>query len=429
MERQMKEETEEFFRKAGQGTVILVLAGAAFFLFTLWRWGRFVTSTIKYVVENLASHSGISTNLLYGIVIIATIPFFWAVARYMHGAWFFLRGLGPGLRLYKSVHGIIIVVYVGIYFLAMFFVARDSLAYKYCAATPEGIKVFDDRVKDPVYGVQAEPCTLDQTVEIRRIKNPILGPQRVQVGDARSFAFFEPVTGHPRIWYHKTSAGEYEFFDRMGNDPETGVPLQIVDQQTREEVIRLQDQQAVAEQQAKKEQATAAQQRERDAVTGKYVNTGITKRAGNKQAAILVFSNGPGQFAGLEDSLGQALLKLGLTPVRSFFKPQFVQDGRAERLFAGDWGEAAQLGISSRVDVVVIGNASVSTTDSSQFERLITTNLNLELKCLDVDHQSVCGTRNFVAVGAGYTKSASLQNASDKARLEIDAFVKTLSID
>src|SRR5207253_3171574 len=136
-------------------------------------------------------------------------------------------GLGPGLRLYKSPHGIVIVVYAGLYFLAMFFVAEDSLAYKYCAATPEGIKVFDDRVKDPAYGIQAEPCTLDQIVEIRRIKNPGLGPQRVQVEDARTFAFFEPVTGNPRIWYHKTPAGEYEFFDRMGNDPETGAPLQV----------------------------------------------------------------------------------------------------------------------------------------------------------------------------------------------------------
>ncbi len=425
----MRENVESALRKASFGVVILAFAGGAFFLFTLWRWGHFVTSTVKYVVENLASHSGISSNLLYGIVIIATIPFFWAVAKYMHGLWFWLRGLGPGLRLYKSVHGMIIVAYVGVYFLAMFFVARDSLAYKFCAATPEGIKVFDDRVKDPVYGIQTEPCTLDQTVEIRRIKNPILGPQRVQIGDARTFAFFEPVTGHPRIWYHKTTTGEFEFFDRNGSDPETGVPLQIVDQQTREEVIRLQDQQKVAEQQARQEQVTEAQRRGLDAVAAKYVNTGITKRAGNKQAAVFVFSNGPGQFADIEDSLGQALLNRGLTPVRSFFKPQFVQDGRAERLLAGDWSAAAQLGIGNRVDVVLIGRASVGTTDSGQFEGLVTTNLSLEFRCLDLDHESVCGTRSFSAVGAGYSKSASLQNASEKTLPEIDGFVKALRIE
>src|ERR1035441_2587033 len=99
----MREDVKSVLGKASMGIVMLVVAGVVFFLFTLWRWGHFVTSTIKYVVENLASHSGISTNLLYGIVIIGTIPFFWAVAKYMHGAWFWLRGVGPGLRLYKSV--------------------------------------------------------------------------------------------------------------------------------------------------------------------------------------------------------------------------------------------------------------------------------------------------------------------------------------
>ena len=421
----MKDETEGALRKLGSGVVILVFAGVVFFLFTLWRWGHYVTSTIKFVVENLASHSGISTNLLYGIVIIATIPFFWAVSKYMYGAWFWLRGVGPGLRLYKSVHGIIIVAYVGVYFLAMFFVARESLAYKYCAATPEGIKVFDDRVKDPIYGIQTQPCSLDQTVEIRRINNPGLGPQRVQVGDARTFAFFEPVTGSPRIWYSKTSTGEYEFFDRMGNDPETGAPLQVINQHVREDVIRLQDQQASAEQQ----KVTVQQERNQIVFAERYVNTVVAKRAGSKQAAILVFSNNRGQFSGLEDALGQAASNRGLTPVISFFKPQFVREGRAAKLFAGDWSEATRLGIGNRVDVVVIGNASVSATDSSQLEGLVTTNLSLELKCLNVNRQSVCGSRTVDAVGAGYSKSASLQNASEKARPEIDAFVKALSID
>ena len=425
----MREDVKSVLGKASMGIVMLVVAGVVFFLFTLWRWGHFVTTTIKYVVENLASHSGVSSNLLYGIVIIATIPFFWAVAKYMHGLWFWLRGLGPGLRLYKSIYGMIIVAYVGVYFLAMFFVARDSLAYKYCATTPEGIKIFDDHVKDPVYGIQTEPCTLDQTVEIRRIKNPGLGPQRVQVGDARTFPFFEPVTGNARIWYHKDSTGKYVFFDRAGNDPETGEPLKQMDQQARGDAIRLLDQREAADQQAKQHQATTEQQRERDAFAGRYVNTGIARHAGSEQAAILIFSNGQDQFAGLEDALGQAVSNRGLTPVTSFFKPKFVQEGRAERLFAGDWGEAAQLGIGNRVDVVMIGRASLNSTNSNQFEGLVSTNLHLELKCLNPAHQTACGSRSVDTVGAGYTKSASLQNASEKARLEIDAFVKALRID
>lgn len=414
----MRENVKSALGKAGTGIVLLVLVAAAFVLFTWWRWGRFVTSTIKYVVESLASHSGISTNLIYAIVIIGTIPFFWAVGKYMHGAWFWLRGLGPSLRLYKSVHGMIIVAYVGLYFLAVYFVSRDSLAYKSCVNTPEGIKVFDDRIKDQVYGIQAEPCTFQQIVDIRRSKNPRLGPQRLSVTDARTFAFFDPVTHNPRVWYYKSPGGEYEFFDREGFDPESGAPLKEMDPQAREDAIRLQDQRAAVE-----------QQRNRIAFAAQYVNIEVSRRPGNTQIAILILSNGQNLPPDLEEAVRQAASNRGLTPVAYFFKPRFVEEGRAQKLFAGDWGEATQLGIANRVDDVLIGNASSSTTNSSEFQGLITTNLTLELKCLDMKHESICGTRSFAGVGAGYTKEDSLRNASEKVQPEIDGFVKALRFD
>lgn len=414
----MREDVRSALGKASAGVVLLVFAATAFVLFTWWRWGHFVKSTIEYVVENLASRSGISTNLLYAIVIIGTIPFFWAVAKYMHGAWFWLRGLGPGLRLYRSPHGMIIVAYVGLFFLAKFYVSRDSLAYKYCAVTPEGIKVFDERVKDPVYGIQAEPCSFQQIVEIRRAKNPGLGPQRIMVGDARTFAFFDPVTHNPRVWYYKSPDGNYEFFDRGGFDPNTDAPLREMDKEAREDAIRLQDQ-----------RAAAVQQRNQIAFAAQYINTGVSRHPGNSKIAILILSNGQSPFPNLEEAIRQAVLSRGLVPIASFFKPRFVEEGRAEKLFSGDWGEATQLGIANRIDDVLIGNASSSTTDSSEFPGLITTNLSLDLKCLDTKHESVCGIQSFAVPGAGYTKEESLGNATEKMRPEIDRFVKALRFD
>src|SRR5580704_6294130 len=120
------------FKKAGLVVGTLAVAAVAFFLFTTWRWGHFIVFIIKYSAQNLSSRSGISLFLVYGIVVIATIPFFWAVGKYMWGLWFWLRGLGPSLRLYRSPYGMIIVAYVGLYFVAMFFTSRDALAYKWC---------------------------------------------------------------------------------------------------------------------------------------------------------------------------------------------------------------------------------------------------------------------------------------------------------
>ena len=51
-------------------------------------------------------------------------------------------------------------------------------------------------------------------------------PKRVYPGD--DFIFFDPVTGSPRLWYQRAAAGEYEFFDRAGFDPQTGKALTVV---------------------------------------------------------------------------------------------------------------------------------------------------------------------------------------------------------
>ncbi len=46
--------------------------------------------------------------------------------------------------------------------------------------------------------------------------------------DPESYAFFDPITGQPRVWYWRTASGEYEFFDRSGYHPRTGDELIVV---------------------------------------------------------------------------------------------------------------------------------------------------------------------------------------------------------
>jgi hypothetical protein len=337
--------------------------------------------------------------------------------------------LGPGLRLYKSVHGIIIVVYVGIYFLAMFWVDRHSLADKFCAVTPEGIHVFDDRIKDPVYGVQAEPCTPDQIVAIKRTEpGVILGPQKIEIADARNYPFFDSVTHAPRIWYSRNPEGVYAFYDRPGYDPVTGAPMHPIDEGARKEIIRALDEQAAQTAQAKKQEGQAAQKRQRDAVAGRFVNTAISRHAGTTQAAVLLFSNDERSFGTLRNVLDTALAKRGLLPVDSFFKPEFVKEGRAAQLLAGDWNQAMELGLGDRIDVIILGKATVDATPSTEFPGLITTNLNLDLSCLNPDRQSVCGSRSVTTIGAGYSREASLENASGKVEPAISAFAEGLRI-
>lgn len=415
------------------GLFIGVVLIVAVFLFTWYSSdGHFVLQTIDYVVQNLASRSGFSPLLVRGLVILGTIPFFWAVAKYTHGL-FWLHGVKPSLKLYRSPYGIVIVSYVGVFFISMYFASRDAYAYKWCADTPEGIRTFDAAGIDPVYGIPLKPCTFDQIVALRQRQKGFSGPQALQIENPRRFEFFDTITGKPRVWFYKSPDGGYEFYDRPGKHPGTGEDLRPVDREVMQELVRLQElaraQRTERELQAKQqeaEQIAAAQEREHQALLNRYINTGIVRRGGTRMATILILQEGQDSFSSVEGTLITSLSKRGIEAVSSFFKPPFVLEGRARKLLAGDWNEATQLGLSKRVDYVVLGSAAVAYSSSPQFEGLITANLQVELKCLNVVAQRVCGSQNVSTTGAGYTRAAALEKAVANAGPQLDSFARTL---
>jgi hypothetical protein len=208
---------------------VLVLALIAY----LWygAGGHFILQTIDYAVQNLANRSGLSVFLVRGLAIIVTIPFFWAVGKFTYG-FFWPGALRPSLRFYRSTHGMIIVAYVGLYFVAMAYASRNAFHYKYCARTPEGIRTSDSPGVDRIYGVQFEPCTVEDIEEIRKAQ-----PKRLTIENPQDFAFFDSVTGEPRVWYYKWPDGTYQFFDRPGKHPGTGADLIPIDRKTVDELI------------------------------------------------------------------------------------------------------------------------------------------------------------------------------------------------
>jgi hypothetical protein len=309
---------------------------------------------------------------------------------------------------------------------------REALAKKYCVRTPEGIKVLDDRVPDPVYGIQAEPCTLDQIVEMRRAVHPELGPQRVQVVDARTFAFFEPVTGHPRIWYHKTSSGDYEFFDRMGNDPATGEPLRVIDQQTREDAIRLQDQRASALQQA--EQQRLEQERLTTKRQTEEQRMARIQADNERRASYLLVKSLPSRVEFVVsaetaaklpmDSLAAAIAKKlkgkGKTASSFVFSSSFITSGEFDSFFDGRGGSDLQ-----NMQVSAMGNNILLARITTNFVRrgatavgLISASIVGSFRVISAHDGSVVDGFEIEAVGAGTSdddaKSAALDHILEK---------------
>ncbi|MFZ0705490.1 MAG: hypothetical protein WAM71_07800 [Candidatus Korobacteraceae bacterium] len=241
---------------AGAIAVLLIVVAAFFLLYT-----RFVFSTIGYATNQIASRSGVSPFLVRGILIFATIPFFWAVSVFSRNFIGFLNlGWNP-LSFYKKSAGIVIVLYIGMFYCAMYWASLKAYAYKYCADTPEGIFTSDATGKDPVYGIELAPCTVEQAKAIRNGEGMLPAPQERHVENVDAFVWFDGVTGKPRIWYSLPTNGVYTFFDRPGNDPYSGQVLQPVTPELVQNLRRQQAAQRDAEQKKHADQAVEEQRK------------------------------------------------------------------------------------------------------------------------------------------------------------------------
>jgi hypothetical protein len=63
-----------------------------------------------------------------------------------------------------------------------------------------------------------------QAIE-RRNRDARRAPEPV---DPSTYPPFDPKTGEPRIWYHKSTGGDYGFYNRPGYDPQTGEELLVI---------------------------------------------------------------------------------------------------------------------------------------------------------------------------------------------------------
>src|SRR5206468_9087638 len=122
------------------------------------------------------------------------------------------------------------------FFVLMYLSSRSSFfghvtgeTLKWCADTPEGIRVFDSPGVDSLYGIQLQPCTAEQIISLRQQSVGIRGPQRIRVADLQSLEFFDPVSGRPKVCYYRASDGSYELFDGPGRHPGTSEQLKPAD--------------------------------------------------------------------------------------------------------------------------------------------------------------------------------------------------------
>lgn len=401
--------------------ILMVLVGL---LLLLYSSGRLVTGTIDYVTTNLVNVSGMSPTLARGLVILATIPFFWAVAEYTRTIVAFRR-LGPSLDLYLNRYGIVIVCYVAAFFLSMYFSSRSAYfglttgeTLKWCSETLEGIRVFDSPGVDPVYGVRLTPCSPDQIVSRRVAEVGLLPPAPIDVADPRGFAFFEGTSRRPRVWYTRTSDGQFELFDRPGVHPTTGRALQPIDEATVAELLRrhedelirgrrIADEQMQRDLKAQAAAQEAAVRTKQEALLNRYLSRATAARS---STAVLVTRNGQ-----IDPSLTQAIASVASAST-SLFTPAFVQDGLFDRVFDGDSAPLRELELGSRAMTIVLATVrSVTSRDVISGEDVIKVRATIVLRLYRTTEAFPSRLLTASGEGVGFSSAAAEERASNAA--------------
>ncbi len=404
--------------------IIAIVLVILLFLF-LGQRANFILRTIDYVVLNIVQVSGWNHHLVRGVVILLTIPFFWAVAKYTKIVIVHMR-LRPSLRLYTNPYGVVIVLYVALFFVAMYFASRDAYALKYCAETPEGIKVYSSPIKDPVYGIECKPCTFEQIMLLRREKGMLSSPRRIEIGDPENYEFFDALTGKPKVWYSRLPEGNFEFYDRDGKHPRTGRDLVAVDSDVVADVIThyQHDKQVAVDRGDSLTRIQEIAQHER--FLSQYLDISAPK-SGDKRTVVVYVSTGPGgRDSEAESAIARELSSKGMRVNLGLFKPAFTDGAPMSSLERGDFSVLKQFEVAKYADFVLLGKSSVTYTTNADLTGLKTAVLTLDLRWISVTNRTIENSASIPVRGAGFDEASALQRALEDARPRLTAFLSSL---
>lgn len=410
-------------------------------IFFGWLKDFLIFGTFNFVVDKFVDATGMSQYLVKGILVIVMVPFFLALREL--GKIPLFKGLG---KLSKSAAWGIVICYTSAYFLAMYFTTKDTYfhhtgttlqAAKWYAITPEGVRFFDTDGFDPKYGIKLKPVTPLVVANLERMKRgDVARPLVFQ--SISEVSFFDPQTGQPKVWYARASTGDINLFSTSGFDPLTGEELKPANQQIVEEVGRQrkdgETKKLASEKEAQEAAKSAAAEVEKKQLEAqeksyrdRYVNA-LARKSGTRKSAALLVLGMSDSVESLKESISSAFKEKGVETNEGLFRPEFLGDGSAAKLFSGDWTQAKRLRLSDQVDVIFLVRSSHKTTVSDQGEGLRTTTLSLDMKCLDVVNQKLYGTRSVAVKGVGFSDSDALKGSVKKAATEIQTFVKSLGI-
>ena len=130
-------------------------------------------------------------------------------------------------------------------------ISGEALVW-YTQSPQTGIELFDLMGFNPRTGEELKPVTrqiADEWTRDRLAQQQDRDRKPAKPVNPDTAVFFDPISGQPKVWYWRSSAGVWEFYDNKGFHARSGEELQVV---TRDALARWQ------------QETTAAKQRQKD---------------------------------------------------------------------------------------------------------------------------------------------------------------------
>jgi len=367
----------------------------------------------NYIVYQVVNVSGLSIWLVRGVVLLLMIPLYWALMEVSNLNIFLFKRR----RAKKKLAKILILIYTGVFFLAMFFFSKDTYfghttgeVLKWYADTPEGIKFYDTPGVDPVYGIKLKPVT-PEVIEMYKKRQLGLVPKRIYP-QASNFEFFDPISGQPKVWYFLNSDGVYECFDRPGYHPVYKEPLKPITPEIvgklKEQEIRLEEEKRSKEIAVKRQKEIENQQKEKNRFLS-FVNKDIQVSPNKINIGLTINISGSNIYISPETIFSNYLKQPKLNLIPDYFKSNFKNTEYFKQILGGNTGILEQTDALSKIDYLIIGNISFSLKKTPEIEQdLISCKVVLNYKLINKKGEIV-KSNSLNATGSGFSEEDALK--------------------
>ncbi len=221
--------------------------------------------------------------------------------------------------------------------------------------------------------------------------------------DPRKVAFFDGVTGQPRVWYYRAADGRIDLFDNEGTDPANGEVLLPITKEVVEEV-----QARAAAKEAESEKAAQVARKRAEAEAKERARTQLIDLFGTASYANGVVIFGASSFGkddvsieATGDFLGALTDNLRLKGIEADeFRPKVYSDGYFQSLFNGDSSSLIKVGLAQKMRAAILGSVEANCHPAVGVSGIVSCTVSAQVRVLTPAGVSSIHQASEIGVGS-----------------------------